>query len=149
MNIPMASVLRRYRRERNITKETLVDALGVTFQSVSRRENGLAYPDVELIPKIAGYFGISADVLFGTDKDTLEAKRQAHIHEIEKYDVTYVWNGDTEEARRDGDKFIAANYAMLEEFPDDCDAMFRLLQFYTIARKDELPAHTEELKRYC
>ena len=38
---------------------------------------------------------------------------------------------------------------MPEEFPDDCDAMFRLLQFYTIARKDELPAHTEELKRYC
>lgn len=61
MNIPMASVLRRYRRERNITQETLADALGVTFQSVSRRENGLAYPDVELIPKIAGYFGISAD----------------------------------------------------------------------------------------
>lgn len=73
MNIPMASVLRRYRRERNITQETLADALGVTFQSVSRRENGLAYPDVELIPKIAGYFGISADVLFGTDKDTLES----------------------------------------------------------------------------
>lgn len=88
-------------------------------------------------------------VLFGTDQDTLEAKRQAYIREIEKYDVTYVWNGDTEEARRDGDKFIAANYAMPEEFPDDCDAMFRLLQFYTVARKDELPAHTEELKRYC
>lgn len=73
MNIPMASVLRRYPSGAQYHPGNPCGRACVTFQSVSRRENGLAYPDVELIPKIAGYFGISADVLFGTDKDTLES----------------------------------------------------------------------------
>ncbi len=40
MNIPMKDAIRRLRRERDVTQETLADALGVTFQSVSRWETG-------------------------------------------------------------------------------------------------------------
>ena len=55
--------LKRLRKSRNLTQEQLADALGVSFQSVSRWENGTNYPDIELIPEIAAYFDISADDL--------------------------------------------------------------------------------------
>ena len=47
------------------TQEKLAAALGVTPQAVSRWEAGGSYPDMELIPSIANYFGISIDELFG------------------------------------------------------------------------------------
>lgn len=77
-NLPISGVIRRLRRERDITQEELANALGVTYQSVSRWENDQAYPDMEMIPKIAGYFSISTDVLFGMDTSTRDAKRDAH-----------------------------------------------------------------------
>ncbi|MGN1345259.1 MAG: helix-turn-helix transcriptional regulator [Eubacteriales bacterium] len=45
MNLPISGVIRRLRRERDITQEELANALGVTYQSVSRWENDQAYPD--------------------------------------------------------------------------------------------------------
>ena len=51
------------------TQEKLAAALGVTPQAVSRWEAGGSYPDMELIPSIANYFGISIDELFGYQND--------------------------------------------------------------------------------
>ena len=49
------------------TQEALAGALGVTAQAVSRWEKGICCPDVELIPSIANFFGVSIDELFGYD----------------------------------------------------------------------------------
>ena len=43
----------------------LAQALGVTPQAVSRWENGICYPDMELLPSMANFFGVSIDELFG------------------------------------------------------------------------------------
>ena len=51
------------------TQEELAAALGITAQAVSRWEKALCYPDMELIPSIAKYFGISIDELFGYDNE--------------------------------------------------------------------------------
>lgn len=51
------------------TQEALASALGVTAQAVSRWEKGICCPDMEMIPSIANYFGISIDELFGYDNE--------------------------------------------------------------------------------
>lgn len=61
----MGEKIRQLRHQNNRTQEDLAQALGVTCQAISRWEAGGGCPDVELIPSIANYFGVSIDVLFG------------------------------------------------------------------------------------
>lgn len=81
--LPIAEIIRRKRREKNITQEELARALNITFQSVSRWETGATYPDIELIPKIALYFGITTDELLGANEESLREEREKR--EIEAY----------------------------------------------------------------
>ena len=62
------------RRQKGITQETLARHFGVTNQTVSKWESGQCYPDIQLLPQIADYFGISVDELMGhTPAASLEA----------------------------------------------------------------------------
>ena len=74
MRLPISQVIKRLRKEKNITQEELATALNVTYQSVSRWETDQAYPDIELLPLIANYFEISTDVLLGTDEISNECQ---------------------------------------------------------------------------
>lgn len=53
------------RRQKGITQEQLAQALGVTNQSVSKWKSGTCCPDIQLLPDIAAYFGVSTDELLG------------------------------------------------------------------------------------
>lgn len=70
--LPIAEKIRNLRQQKNITQTDLADALGVSFQSVSRWERGQAYPDIEMIPKIAAYFGVTTDELLVANDDAKE-----------------------------------------------------------------------------
>ena len=52
-----------------MTQEELAERLGVSYQAVSRWENGSTYPDIELLPVLAGLFGCTLDELVGEVKD--------------------------------------------------------------------------------
>ncbi len=64
----------------------LADALGVTGQAVSRWEAGGSYPDMELVPAIANYFGITIDELFGYRSER-DIKVNAVIERIDSYHI--------------------------------------------------------------
>ena len=68
MDTVFSSQLQRLRKEHNVTQETLASHLGVSPQAVSKWENG-SYPDGDLLPKIADFFGVSTDYLYGRAKD--------------------------------------------------------------------------------
>lgn len=67
MELHLGETVKALRKRDNRTQEQLASALGITFQAVSRWESGVSYPDMELIPAIANYFGITIDALFGYD----------------------------------------------------------------------------------
>ena len=68
MKLNIGDTIKKLRKEREITQEEFAEVLGVSCQSVSRWENNSCYPDIELIPNIATFFGISIDKLMGIDE---------------------------------------------------------------------------------
>ena len=54
----------KLRRDQQIRQEELASYTGVSAQAVSKWENG-GMPDPYLLPKIADFFGVSVDALFG------------------------------------------------------------------------------------
>ena len=65
MKLTIGENIRRLRKEAGLTQEQLADKLGVSYQSVSRWELGVTYPDMEMIPALTECFGVSADALLG------------------------------------------------------------------------------------
>lgn len=87
--IAIGSNIARIRRERKLTQEDIASFLGVTKASVSKWETGQSYPDIELLPRIATFFGISIDELMGYEpqmsrqelRDTCKLLRKAFAEE--------------------------------------------------------------------
>ena len=76
MNFNFAENLKQLRKERGVTQEKLSEILGVTAQSVSRWELSICYPDIELLPAIANYFGVTVDELLSNDACSKEKDYQ-------------------------------------------------------------------------
>ena len=56
--------IRRLRDEKQVTQEQFARELNISFQAVSKWENGINVPDTLILPDIAHYFGISIDDLY-------------------------------------------------------------------------------------
>ena len=69
MKLNIGQNIRTLRRSRDMTQDELADKLGVTFQTVSRWENGGSYPDIEFLPAIADIFEVTVDHLLGSDTE--------------------------------------------------------------------------------
>ena len=136
MNLPISDVIRRLRRQRNITQEELAEAMGVTYQSVSRWENGQAYPDMELIPKIAGYFGITTDLLFGMDDESV-GRRMAGAEEKIKA------------AQDNPEEFYWLCREAHEEFPQEFRFGIWLCRCYVDFGIRPYQNHLKEIRQIC
>ncbi len=77
MKLNIGENIRRFRRNADMTQEQLADKLGVSYQSVSRWENGTTYPDMEFLPALSGIFGVTVDELLGCE----ESKKKEQISE--------------------------------------------------------------------
>ncbi|MEK3732659.1 methyltransferase domain-containing protein [Paenibacillus sp. FSL M8-0334] len=77
----------RYRKEQGLTQERLAQQLGVTFQAVSKWENGQSLPDVSLLPELSRQLAVSMDRLFGYTS----AGKPVTIYEEEYKTPDYYW----------------------------------------------------------
>lgn len=68
MNLSIGVNIKRKRLERNLTQEEVATHLAVSSQSISKWERGEGYPDIEMLPTLANYFGISVDELLGVSE---------------------------------------------------------------------------------
>lgn len=69
MELNMGAVISQKRKEGQITQQQLADFMGVSKASVSKWETGQSYPDITLIPLLAGYFNITVDSLMNYSND--------------------------------------------------------------------------------
>ena len=69
MKLCLGENIRKYRRKADLTQTQLAEKIGVSDQAVSRWENGTTYPDIELLPVLAGLFDCTLDELVGEAKD--------------------------------------------------------------------------------
>lgn len=74
--------IKELRRAQDVTQEKLADYLNISYQAVSKWENGLALPDITLLPKLANFFGVSTDEL-------LDLRASENETELRRYEKEY------------------------------------------------------------
>lgn len=84
MTCKIGEKIRALRLQNQLTQEQLADRLGVSYQSVSRWENGVTYPDIEFLPAIASYFSVTTDYLLGQDDAEKRKRIRKQIQSISK-----------------------------------------------------------------
>ncbi len=78
MKLRLSEKLKTLRNRFGNTQDDLASFLGISPQSVSKWERDEGYPDITLLPRIAGYYHVSVDELLGVD----EIAKQERINEI-------------------------------------------------------------------
>lgn len=87
--------IKQLRQRRGITQETLAQQFGLTAQAVSKWECGSAAPDIELLPALSAYFGVTIDELFALSDDTRMERIQNML-----WDVRFLNPADVENERQ-------------------------------------------------
>lgn len=133
-NINIGNKIRELRKKKGITQEVLASVLSVSPQAVSKWESGLTYPDIEMIPVIAGYFEVSMDILFDYDVREMKAKIQKIIDEAWEYFFD------------DTPKYIVIIKNALQEYPGNGELLTALLNAYEYALRDKNDtSHLDEM----
>ena len=84
MKLLIGENIRNFRKKNDLTQEAFADRLGVTYQSVSRWENGTTYPDLELIPSIAQILSVTVDELLGMPQIVKEKRAEETFDELRR-----------------------------------------------------------------
>ena len=73
----LGNKIKTLRLKAGLTQEMLAEELGVSFQTISKWENSICAPDINMLPKLSVFFGVTIDELFDL---TVEQR----LHRIEK-----------------------------------------------------------------
>lgn len=154
MKLQLGETLKRLRRDRDMTQEELANLLGVTYQSVSRWETGACYPDLELLPMIADFFGVSTDQLLGVDS----ALEQRQVDEYLRRFQEAISRGQIDDCiaiAREGVAEHPTNYALLNKLmyalfvSGDEDGNIPGWRENMLKYDDEITALGERIMKYC
>ncbi|MBQ7014829.1 MAG: helix-turn-helix domain-containing protein [Clostridia bacterium] len=83
--IKLGEKIKTLRKQKNLSQDVFANYLGVSFQAVSKWENGNTMPDVTMIPAIASFFGVSTDELFDFNIYEMEKNVEEIVDEWNKY----------------------------------------------------------------
>ncbi len=118
MKLEFAKNIKSLRVNRGITQNDLAEELGVSEQTVSRWESSAktSYPDIELLPTIAGFFGVTVDELLGCSKAQSDERLARYWEEVD----------DLINQRRPSEEIVPILEKMHEEYPHDMTIMCNL-----------------------
>lgn len=123
MSLPLGDNIKKLRNEQNITQEQLAEHLNISYQAISKWENDVTIPDVQLLPIIAEYFEVSIDELF---KPNMRAYRNKEARLLAVYEVTRR-TGDFNRATED---FNRADQAYQKLLANSDNLNHKDLRFY-------------------
>lgn len=87
--------IRHLRIRKGITQEALAEHFGISPQAISKWERNAATPDIELLPQLSAYFGVTIDELFALSDDTRMERIQNML-----WDVRFLNPADVENERQ-------------------------------------------------
>ena len=137
MNLEFGKNLKKLRREKDLTQDELAQKLSLSTQAISRYETGAAYPDIEMLPVIAGFFGTTIDKLLGVSRDSIEKRKDWYYYELRKI---------TDRTQRL--ELLRRKHA---EFPDDWDVVSDMMyeMIYIPECLDEMRKTISEAMNKC
>lgn len=137
MKLEFAKNLRELRLRRDLTQDELAEELGVSVQTVSRWESSAkaSYPDIELLPTIAGFFGVTVDELLGCSKAQSDERLAKYWEEVRSY-------------KQRADRFPILKI-MHEDYPDDFEIMHNLCESGTFLPQNLHADGTKSLVKEC
>lgn len=77
--------IKELREEKGLTQKELAELMQVSFQTISKWENGVNFPDLTHIPRLVDIFDVSADIILGL-------KPLYREEPLKKYDEADSWN---------------------------------------------------------
>lgn len=116
MTIYFGENIKKLRKEKEMTQETLAEFLGISFQTVSKWERGENYPDITMLPVISRFFGTSIDALLGINKSCEEEKIKEYL---ELYDTMKL---------KDLSLIYGKFKIAVKEFPNDFRILIRYME---------------------
>ena len=109
--IKLGEKIKFLRKNKNISQEVFANYLGVSFQAVSKWENGNTMPDIGMIPAIASFFDVTIDELFDFHAYEIEKDIRKIVDEHSMY--WYTDKKKAEEIIRNGLKRYPGNDVLL------------------------------------
>lgn len=128
----LGAKIKAYRKQKNISQEVFANYLGVSFQAVSKWENGNTMPDVTMIPAIASFFGVSTDELF--DFNLFEMEKQVDAICAEAYQYRFTDTAKSERMLRDGLQRFPGNDIILNNLLYTLDYQTRADEVITLCK---------------
>lgn len=80
----IGKIIRKYRKEKNMTQEEMALRLGVTAPAVNKWENENSFPDITLLAPIARLLGISLDTLLSFREGLTQEEINGVIYELDE-----------------------------------------------------------------
>ncbi len=114
MEMSIGKQIKALRSEKGVTQEELANYLGISYQAVSKWENNVTAPDIQLLPELSVYFGVTIDELFKLQNED-KLKRIDNMIENERY--------ISEEKFTETEKFLLE----LIKWDNQCSKVFYLL----------------------
>jgi len=109
MNI--SQVIRKHRKEQNLTQEQVANYLGVTAPAVNKWENGISYPDITLLAPLARVLKTDVDTLLSFHEELTDLEINQFIKEI-----------SSEVLKKGYEKTFEKADAKIKEYPN-CDKL--------------------------
>ncbi len=69
MDLNIGHQIKKLRTQQGLTQEYIATKIGVSYQAVSKWENGVTTPDISLLPILAALFGVRIDDLFRINRE--------------------------------------------------------------------------------
>lgn len=139
MKLQIGENIKNLRREKNLTQEEFAEIIGVSAQAISRWENDTCYPDIELLPVIAGFFNISVDKLICADS-FYEQKKTDEYKELFKKAIS---RGKVYEC-------IDISRSAVKEFPSNFEMLNQLMYSLFLSGDDDgnIPEWKENMQKF-
>lgn len=123
-------VIRKYRKEQNLTQEQIATYLGVTAPAVNKWENGISYPDITLLAPLARILKTDIDTLLSFHEELSDMEINQFIKDIST-EISTIGYPET---------FDKAS-SMIREYPN-CDKLIlfsaQILNGYLVLRNNDI-----------